>query len=214
MEYNSQRTPLMMQEYGRNVQQMIMHAVSLPEKEERNKMAKAIIKVMVQVNPKTKELENYEHKLWDHLFIISGYKLDVESPFPMPSPTAFETKPERVKYPALDIRYKHYGKTVQDLIVKAIATEEGEAKDAFVLSIANLMKRDYLIWNKDSVNDDVILEHLKDLSMGKLLVKDPTKIIASNDVQRNTPTAPANNNQRRKRPSGRNNNNNNRKKRN
>lgn len=184
MEYNSQRADLVMPEYGRNVQQMIDLVLKVEDRAERTKQAKAVIKIMTQINPKTKELENYEHKLWDHLHIISGYKLDVDSPFEAPSPKAFETKPENVPYPARNIKYRHYGKTIQDLILKAIDTPEGEQKDAFTLSVANLMKRNYITWNKDSVNDEVIIEHLADLSNGKLTLKDPSKLMSSQEISR------------------------------
>lgn len=209
MKYNSQRSSLIMPEYGRNIQQMIDHMITLEDKEERNKMAKAIIKVMIQVNPKTKELDNYEHKLWDHMHIISQYKLDVDSPFPKPDPKVREEKPARIAYPARDIKYRHYGKAIQEMIKKCIDTEEGEAKDAFTLTLANLMKRDYLTWNKNTVNDEVILKHLEDLSGGKLTLKDPSKIISTHDLLRNSGSSNNNNNKKR-----RNNKSNNRRKRN
>ena len=197
-----------MPEYGRNIQQMIEHMTSLEDKEERNKMAKAIVKVMVQVNPKTRELDNYEHKLWDHMHIISDYKLDVDSPFPKPDSTAVAEKPKKIKYPVKDIKYLHYGRTVQDLIKKCIETEEGEAKEAFVLSLANLMKRDYLAWNENTVNDELIIKHLDDLSGGKLKLKETDKLISTFELTKNTSSNSNsnNNNRNKKRPNNNKNN--------
>ena len=149
-------------------------------------MAQAIVKVMVQVNPKTKELDNYEHKLWDHMFMISDFKLDVDSPFPKPDPEAVVGKPNKIKYPVKDIKYLHYGRTVQDLIKKCVETEEGEPKEAFVLSLANLMKRDYLAWNKNTVNDELIIKHLDELSGGKLKLKETDKLISTFDLTKNS----------------------------
>ena len=168
MEYNTQQTPMIISEYGRNIQKMVDYACTLKNKEERNKAANAIIVVMGALNPHLRDVTDFKHKLWDHIFIISKFKLDVESPYPKPKPESFQTKPKRVKYPSQDIKYKHYGKTVEDLIAKGIEMEEGDKKKYYVETLANLMKRSYLTWNRDSVNDEVIVQHLKELSKGKL----------------------------------------------
>jgi hypothetical protein len=172
MEYNTSLPKMIIPEYGRNIQKMIDFAITVEDREERNKVARAIIDVMGQLNPHLRDVTDFKHKLWDHLFIISEFKLDVDSPYPKPTPETFQTKPERVMYPSNDIRYKHYGKTVERIIAKAKEYPEGEEKNELVIQIANLMKRSYLNWNRDSVNDEVILKQLEELSKGQLKLAD------------------------------------------
>jgi hypothetical protein len=179
MEYNKGLPQIKLPEYGRNIHKMVDYAINVEDKETRNKVAQAIIDVMGQLNPHLRDVNDFKHKLWDHLFIISDFKLDVDSPYPRPSKETFETKPDRVNYPTNNIRYKHYGKVCEDLIQKAIEMEEGEMKEALVESIANLMKRSYVNWNKDSVSDEVIFDHLGKLSAGKLMVKENTKLFTN-----------------------------------
>src|SRR5688500_20127080 len=128
MEYNSSRPRLIIPEYGRSIQKMIYYAVSLEDREERNKIAKAIIGVMGQLNPHLRDVNDFKHKLWDHLFIISDFKLDVDSPYPIPSREILTSKPDRINYPTNDIRFKHYGKTIEMLIDKAQTLEEKKMK--------------------------------------------------------------------------------------
>lgn len=168
MEYNTSLPHMIIPEYGRNIQKMIDFAISVENREERNRVAQAIINVMGQLNPHLRDVTDFKHKLWDHIFIISDFKLDVDSPYPKPTRETFQTKPDKVAYPSNDIRYKHYGKTVERIIAKAKDYQEGEEKNALVEQIANLMKRSYLTWNRDSVNDEVILKHLDELSKGEL----------------------------------------------
>lgn len=179
MEYSTELPHLILPEYGRNIQKMIDYAVSVDDKNTRNKVAQAIIDVMGQLNPHLRDVNDFKHKLWDHLFIISDFKLDVDSPYPKPNKDTFYTKPERVNYPSNDIKFKHYGKFCEDLIQKAIEMPEGEMKVALVESIANLMKRSYVNWNKDGVSDDVIFGHLKMLSKDNLKVKENTRLMHS-----------------------------------
>ncbi|MCE3280195.1 MAG: hypothetical protein K0S44_2386 [Bacteroidetes bacterium] len=168
MEYNTSLPQLIIPEYGRNIQKMLDFAITVTDREERNKVARAIIDVMGQLNPHLRDVTDFKHKLWDHLFIISDFKLDVDSPYPKPTRETFQTKPELLKYPHKDIRYKHYGKTVEQIIAKAKEYPDGEEKNELVSQIANLMKRSYLNWNRDSVNDEVIIKQLDELSKGQL----------------------------------------------
>jgi hypothetical protein len=168
MEYNTSLPQLIIPEYGRNIQKMLDFAITVADREERNKVARAIIDVMGQLNPHLRDVTDFKHKLWDHLFIISDFKLDVDSPYPKPTRETFQTKPELLKYPHKDIRYKHYGKTVEQIIAKAKEYPDGEEKNELVSQIANLMKRSYLNWNRDSVNDEVIIKQLDELSKGQL----------------------------------------------
>ncbi|MBA3706587.1 MAG: DUF4290 domain-containing protein [Bacteroidetes bacterium] len=190
MEYNTSLPKMIIPEYGRNIQKMIDFAITVKDREERNKVARAIIDVMGQLNPHLRDVTDFKHKLWDHIFIISEFKLDVDSPYPKPTAETFQTKPERVMYPSNDIRYKHYGKTVERIIAKAKEYPEGDEKNALVEQIANLMKRSYLTWNRDSVNDEVILKQLSELSKGQLQLADPS---ALRSTQTFVPRAPATN---------------------
>ena len=176
MEYNTSLPHMIIPEYGRNIQKMIDFAISVEDREERNRVAQAIINVMGQLNPHLRDVTDFKHKLWDHIFIISDFKLDVDSPYPKPTRETFQTKPDKVSYPSNDIRYKHYGKTVERIIAKAKDFKEGDEKNALVEQIANLMKRSYLTWNRDSVNDEVILKHLDELSKGELKLADASAL--------------------------------------
>nr|WP_315027019.1 DUF4290 domain-containing protein [uncultured Chryseobacterium sp.] len=168
MEYNTQKTQLHMPEYGRIIQQLVERCKELPTKEERNEMALAIIDFMGQRNPQLRDEENYKHKLWDHLFILSDYDLDVESPYPFPTMEELAEKPKRMEYPKLQGDFKFYGKSILQLIEKAIELEHGDEKEALIEVIANNMKKSYNVYNKEHVTDDVIFRHLKELSENRL----------------------------------------------
>jgi hypothetical protein len=169
-DYNSTRSKLLLTEYGRNVQNMVKYIVALPTKEERNRYAAVVIELMGFLNPHLRDVADFKHKLWDHLHIISGYELDVDSPYPKPSPEAIHLKPEPLRYPHQRIRYKHYGKTIELMIEKAKSIEEPERKRHMVQAIANFMKMAYVQWNKDSVADESILADLVAMSRGELQV--------------------------------------------
>ncbi len=168
MEYNTQRARLLMPEYGRIMQDLVTRCKELPTKEERNHMAAAIIDFMGQRNPQLRDEEDYRHILWDHLFILADYDLDVDSPYPVPSPEDLMTKPNKMEYPKLQGDFKFYGKSILQLIDLAIAQEESEEKEALIEVIANNMKKSYNIYNKEHVTDDVIFRHLKELSENRL----------------------------------------------
>ena len=168
MEYNTNRTKLLMPEYGRNIQQMVEYCKSLPSKEERNEVAKTIVEFMGQRNPHLRDEENYKHKLWDHLYILADYDLDVDAPYPFPTREELAQKPNRIDYPSFENEYKFYGKSILQLIDRAIELEEGEEKEALIQVIANNMKKSYNVYNKEHVQDEVIFRHLKELSQDKL----------------------------------------------
>ena len=168
MEYNTNRAKLLMPEYGRNIQQMVEYCKSLPSKEERNEVAKTIVEFMGQRNPHLRDEENYKHKLWDHLYILADYDLDVDAPYPFPTREELDQKPNRMDYPSFENEYKFYGKSILQLIDKAIELEEGEEKEALIQVIANNMKKSYNVYNKEHVQDEVIFRHLKELSQDKL----------------------------------------------
>ena len=171
MEY-PQRTDLIMPEYGRNVQQMVDHAITISDREERMKCAQTIINVMGNMFPCLRDVNEFKHKLWDHLAMMSRYQLDIDYPYEIvPKDKNMEIK-EKIPYPVSKIRYMHYGYLVQDMVKVALDMEEGERKDNFVIFIANYMKKQYLTWNKDSVDDAKIQADLLVLSEGKLSFKD------------------------------------------
>ncbi len=182
MDYNSGLAHLVLPEYGRNIQRMVEFAVTVKDRAERNKVAQAIIAVMGQLNPHLRDVTDFKHKLWDHIFIISDFKLDVDSPYPLPTRETFITKPDRISYPSGKIKYKPYGKVLENIIAKAKEYPEGEEKTYLIEVIANLLKRSYLIWNRDSVNDEVILKHLEELSNGELKLPDASKLSHTNDI--------------------------------
>ncbi|ADF52852.1 conserved hypothetical protein [Zunongwangia profunda SM-A87] len=158
-------------EYGRHLQKMVEHAVSIKDDEERNRVAKSIIAVMGNMNPHLRDVPDFQHKLWDQLFIISDFKLDVDSPFPKPSREILEEHPDPLDYPQNFPKYRFYGNNIKRMIDEAKKYDEGEFKDALVLAIANHMKKSFLNWNRDTVDDNVIFEHLKELSEGDLNLK-------------------------------------------
>lgn len=168
MIYNTKRKALVLPEYGRGIQEMVDHIKAIENREERNLAAQSVIKIMGQMNPHLRDVADFTHKLWDHLYIMADYELDVDSPYPTPNREEIMRKPEKMRYPNLDVAYRYYGIVLQDMIKKAIDWPEGEEKVVLIKTTANLMKRFYLKWNRDSVNDEVIWSHLKELSKGKL----------------------------------------------
>ncbi|MBB6240409.1 hypothetical protein HDC90_005084 [Pedobacter sp. AK013] len=202
-DYNTTRSHLILSEYGRNVQNMVKYICELPTIEERNKYAQAVIDLMGFLQPHLRDVADFKHKLWDHLHIISGYQIDVDSPYPKPLIENAYIKPEPLAYPQQRITYKHYGKTVENLIEKAMREENAEIKKAMVQSIANFMKMAYVTWNKDNVSDDTIIKDLKYLS-GGLLSLDEGVNLAKVEFRAQNPRQSNNNNNR-----GRSNNNNN-----
>lgn len=169
-DYNSTRPKLILAEYGRNVQNMVDYICTVPDKEERNRLAQVVIDMMGVLNPHLRDVSDFKHKLWDHLYIISDFKIDVDSPFPIPKREEIRQQPERLAYPQHRIRFKHYGHIVEDMIQKAVAVTNDATKAKLTLGIANFMKMAYLTWNKDSVNDIQIVEDLKELSKGELIL--------------------------------------------
>lgn len=173
LEYNTARKKLIIPEYGRHVHQMVDQAITIKNREERNKMAKAIIGVMGNLNPHLRDVPDFKHKLWAQLFIMSDFKLDVDSPFDKPLEEDYKnSKPSKLNYPQSYPKYRFYGNNIKRMIDIAISWDEGELKNKLVLNIANHMKKCFLNWNKDSVEDKVILDHLSDLSNTSLSIPD------------------------------------------
>jgi len=168
LEYNTERPPLHIPEYGRHFQKMVDHAVSIEDRDERNKVANSIISVMGNLQPHLRDVPDFQHKLWDQLFIMSDFKLDVDSPFPITSKEVLQQRPEPLEYPQNHPKYRFYGNNIKRMIDVAIEWEKGDMRDGLKYAIANHMKKCYLNWNKDTVEDSVIFKHLKELSNGEI----------------------------------------------
>lgn len=200
MEYNTSRPRMIIPEYGRNVQKMVDYLLTIEDREERNKQARNLIAIIANLNPQVYETDDDpEHKLWDHLYIMSDFKLNVDSPYPPPAPESLLEKPKPVEYPDTTRRNRHYGNIVRNMIDYAVKLEEGEEKQALTKSVANLMKKHYLVWNKNHVEDQVILDNLSQMSDGKLDIKG-LNLAEKRDLVQNHPN---NNNNHKKKGRGR-----------
>jgi hypothetical protein len=197
MEYNTTRPKMLIPEYGRNVQKMIDFAMSIDDRVERNRAARAIIEVMGQLNPHLRDVDDFRHKLWTHLFIMSDFKLDVDSPYPVPSRESLEEKPDRLKYPKNKIRYGHYGNHLERIITQLAEEKDTERKKEITSRLANILKKWYLSYNNDTVENQVIMDQLAELSKGKLVLDDPEALTSTNLLLR---TLGVNPNQRKKKP--------------
>lgn len=171
IEYNSERPHLIIPEYGRHIQKLVDHCVALETQEERNKMAKAIVDVMGNLQPHLRDVPDFKHKLWDQLFIMSDFRLEADAPYEKPSKEELQQKPEPLAYPKSASKYRFYGNNIQTMIDTALSWEDGDMKEALVFTIANHMKKCFLNWNKDTVEDDVIFNHLFELSHGKIDIR-------------------------------------------
>lgn len=168
LEYNTEREHLIIPEYGRHIQKMVNHALSIKDKDERNKIAKAIIGVMGNLQPHLRDVTDFQHKLWDQLIIIGKFELDVDTPYPVLTKEELYERPEKLNYPQSFPKYRFYGNNITRMINVANSWDEGELKDALLVTIANHMKKCFLNWNKDTVEDYVIFNHLYELSGGKI----------------------------------------------
>lgn len=170
LQYNNERSDLAIPEYGRHIHKMIQQVMAEDDKEQRNKQAQAIIGIMGNLNPHLRDVADFQHKLWDQLFIMSDFKLDVDAPFPKPSAEVLASPPTPLDYPQSYPKYRFYGNNIKGMIDVVVDWEEGDLKEALVYVIANHMKKCFLNWNKDTVEDHVIFNHLAELSGGKLVL--------------------------------------------
>lgn len=188
MEYNTQREHLEFSEYGRNIKKMVDFALAIEDREKRTVVARAIVNVMSQVSPQSKDVADFKHKLWDHLFIISDFKLDVDSPYPMIRKEELaEANPEPLNYNGNYIKYRHYGRNMERLIAKVIEYPEGDEKDKLIELIAHNLKKSYLNWNRDSVNDELIYEQFNEMTNGKLKLSEDFQLLHTREyLSKNT----------------------------
>ncbi len=168
MEYNTSLPRLIIPEYGRNVQKMVDHLLTVEDREDRNRQAQNLVEIIGNLNPQVRDVPDFKHKLWDHLYIMSDFKLDVDGPYPAPDPETFEARPDDMPYPASSATYRHYGNITRKMVEYTAELEAGEEKEALKKAVANHMKKTYLLWNKDNVEDSVILEDMNRLAKGRL----------------------------------------------
>ncbi|WP_340114420.1 DUF4290 domain-containing protein [Maribellus mangrovi] len=179
MDYNSNRKKLALPEYGRNIQNMVDYLLTIEDREKRNKSAKNVIDVMGNLYPYLRDVPEFKHKLWDHLAIMADFKLDIDYPYDPPSPDILTEKPDTVPYNQHHIKYRHYGRTME-LIIEEAKNFEGEQREIIIEQIANHMKKSYLAWNKDAVEDEKILSDLDEMSNGELV---PAKDLQLSDAK-------------------------------
>jgi hypothetical protein len=183
MDYPTLQGKLIMPEYGRNIQQMVKHAMAIEDREERARCVKTIINIMGNLFPYLRDVNDFKHKLWDHIAIMSDFKLDIDYPYEIVKPENLYTRPERVPYQSHRMRYHHYGITLEKMIARVADYEEGEERTELIRLIANQMKKCFLAWNKEVVDNRKIFEDLRELSNGKLDFTDDTfKLVESKDV--------------------------------
>ena len=182
LTYNTERKQIIISEYGRNIQEMIHKLSEIEDRKTRTDAAYFIIGIMAQMNPQSKESSDWQHKLWDHLYIISDFQLDIDSPYEPPVLEPQATKPQHVDYQVNNIRYGHYGQYMVKMIEAASQEENEEVRLALAYSIANQMKRNYLEWNKNVVNDQVIIEDLKKISEGRLTLPDDARLNTTGEI--------------------------------
>lgn len=185
LEYNTIREQLIIPEYGRHLQKLIEQVTEIEDKDERNKAAKYVISVMGSLNPHLRDVPDFQHKLWDQLFIMSDFTLDVDSPYPIPSREVLNQRPDTLNYPQNFPKYRFYGNNITYMIDVAMKWEDSDLKSALILVIANHMKKCYLSWNKETVEDEVIFEHLLELSKGKInLLKSNEELSNSHNLMK------------------------------
>lgn len=197
MDYNTQREKLILPEYGRYIHNMVQDAKKIPDKEARTRQIKAIINAMSLLNPHLREVNDYQHKLWDHVYIMADYELDVDAPFPPPLREDFVTKPHAIGAELEPVRIMHYGRNIQNMVMAIASKPEGEERDAMTMALASYMRKQYLIWNKDTVSDQTIFNDISSLSGGTLTVPEGAKLseIQGEFRQPNSQRAPQRQNQ-------------------
>lgn len=185
MEYNTRQKKLPLPEYGRSVQKMVDHALTIEEREERQRCAETIVRIMGSMFPNTRNQPDYDRKLWDHLAIMSDFMLDIDYPYEVIKQEEFHTPPQRIPYQTGEIKNRHYGRIVEEMIAHACTLEEGEEREQLIELILVQMKKNYIAWNKDVVEDKRILEDLRIYTKGAIDIKERDIRISTGNNQRN-----------------------------
>jgi hypothetical protein len=197
MEYNSTKEKLIMPEYGRNIQNMVNHIMTLEDRDERNRGAQTLIDVMGNLFPYLRDIPDFKHKLWDHLAIMSKFQLDIDYPYDPPKPEILTEKPNRIPYNTGDIKYRHYGRVVKMMIKRTAEYEEGPEKELLIQMIADHMKKCYLTWNKETVDDEKVMEDFHDLAKGRIDVREDFQLKETKDLISKPKKKPHQQNQKR-----------------
>ena len=170
MDYNTQREKMVLPEYGRHVQKMIEQVKAIEDKEKRSQQMRAVVQVMGILNPQIREFNDYKHKLWDHAHVIAGFDLDIDAPYPAPTPQQFEERPDVIRLPEAPIKAACYGRNIENMIALIADREDDDVKKEMIRVLALYMRQQYLIWNKDNVAEETIFADIERLSGGKLKV--------------------------------------------
>ncbi len=192
MDYNTQRPKLILPEYGRVVHQMVEYCCTIEDRETRTRAAHAIIELMGNMNPHLRDVPDFKHKLWDHLALMSDFKLDIDWPYPLPEKDILNLKPEKLPYSDGEIKYRHYGKIIEKLVKKIPEVEDTMAQRALIELMANHMKRSYMTWKKENINDEIIIKELNRLLENKvpipedLVLNEFRDVLASKQVQQSS----------------------------
>lgn len=176
MDYNTQRKKLVLPEYGRTIQLMVDYCLSLEDREERTKAANTVIAIMGNMNPHLRDVADFKHKLWDHLAIMSDFKLDIEWPYPLPDLSVLHEKPEKLPYSENKFRFVHYGKFTEQIINKINDIEDADERQALIETMANHMKRSYMVWKKEPIPDEIIFKELVMLTRGEVEIPENLKL--------------------------------------
>lgn len=176
MDYNTQRKKIALPEYGRSIHKMVDWVCTIEDREERNRQIRAVVAVMGNMNPHLRDVDDFKHKLWDHVQIMSDFKIDIDSPFPIPTRESFDEPIHRIPYLSDPIKIRHYGRNVQIMIDSIASKPDSEAKDRSIIMLANHMKKSYVTWNKDVVYDDIIFRDIDILSKGRIKIAEGTKL--------------------------------------
>ncbi|MDR1582456.1 MAG: DUF4290 domain-containing protein [Prevotellaceae bacterium] len=176
MDYNTQRKKLALPEYGRSIHKMVDWVTTIENRDERNKQIRAVIAVMGGMNPHLRDVNDFKHKLWDHVHIMSDFKIDIDSPYPIPTKESFNTPIHIIPYASEPIKVRHYGRNIQLMINKIAKAENSEAKEKSLIMLANHMKKSYVTWNKETISDDTIFRDIEFLSGGKIKVSESIKL--------------------------------------
>jgi len=182
MEYNTSLQKLKLPEYGRNIQNMVNHIMTIEDRDQRNIAAQSIIDVMGNLYPYLRDIPDFKHKLWDHLAIMTDFELDIDYPYDPPTPEVLAGRPNKIPYNNGEIKYKHYGRIVEMMIKRAAEYEEGPEKDSLIQMIADHMKKCYLTWNKETVDDEKVMADFNELSKGKIDVPEDFQLSETKDL--------------------------------
>lgn len=169
-EYNTQRPDIILKEYGRNVQKLAEYIRNLPDINKRTELSHALIELMKQLTPSLKDQPEDPQRMWDDLYIVADFNLDINSPYPKPERDILFKKPDRVEYPQSNVRFKHYGKNIERLIKEAMKIENPQEQEDAVIYLGKLMKTFYSNWNKETLDDSVIVKDIREMSNGKLVL--------------------------------------------